>query len=57
MFSTCRLGGVYNGAKIKITATATSKKPVTTTVNCYKGKLLKKVTAVKPVCPAGYVKK
>jgi len=48
---------VYNGATIKIKATATSKKPVTTTINCYKGKLLKKVTAVKPVCPAGYVKK
>jgi membrane protein involved in colicin uptake len=25
-----------------------------TTINCIKGKLTKKVTAVKPKCPAGY---
>ena len=29
----------------------------TTTITCVKGKLTKKVTAVKPVCPAGYKKK
>ena len=28
-----------------------------TTITCIKGKLIKKVTAVKPVCPAGYKKK
>ena len=28
-----------------------------TTITCIKGKLTKKVTAVKPVCPAGYTKK
>jgi hypothetical protein len=28
-----------------------------TTITCAKGKLIKKVTAVKPVCPAGYKKK
>ena len=28
-----------------------------TTITCIKGKLSKKVTAVKPVCPAGYTKK
>ena len=39
------------------TTTTTMKKPVAITINCYKGKLLKKVTAVKPVCPAGYTKK
>jgi hypothetical protein len=27
------------------------------TITCFKGKLTKKVTAVKPVCPAGYKKK
>ena len=27
------------------------------TITCIKGKLTKKVTAVKPVCPAGYKKK
>jgi membrane protein involved in colicin uptake len=27
------------------------------TINCVKGKLSKKVTAVKPKCPAGYKKK
>ena len=28
-----------------------------TTITCVKGKLTKKVTAVKPMCPAGYKKK
>ena len=28
-----------------------------TTITCIKGKLVKKVTAVKPVCPKGYKKK
>jgi hypothetical protein len=35
----------------------TSKKPTLpkkTTIICTKGKLTKKVTAVKPKCPAGY---
>jgi len=27
------------------------------TITCVKGKLTKKVTAVKPVCPKGYKKK
>jgi hypothetical protein len=34
-------------------ANATKK----TTITCIKGKLTKKVTAVKPVCPKGYKKK
>jgi membrane protein involved in colicin uptake len=33
---------------------ATTKK---TTITCLKGKLVKKVTATKPVCPKGYKKK
>ena len=28
-----------------------------TTIRCFRGKLVKKVTAVKPVCPKGYAKK
>ena len=36
-------------------AKATSVKK--TTITCLKGKLIKKVTAVKPKCPAGYKKK
>ena len=32
-------------------------KKVSTTITCVKGKLTKKVTAVKPVCPSGYKKK
>ena len=32
-------------------------KSVPTTITCVKGKLTKKVTAVKPVCPKGYKKK
>ena len=34
-----------------VTKTATAKK---TTISCVKGKLTKKVTAVKPKCPSGY---
>ena len=28
-----------------------------TTITCVKGKTVKKITAVKPTCPAGYTKK
>jgi uncharacterized membrane-anchored protein YhcB (DUF1043 family) len=41
-------------------AVVTSKKPTPpkkTTINCVKGKVTKKVTAVKPKCPTGYKKK
>jgi len=38
-------------AKATATKIATAKK---TTITCVKGKLVKKVTAVKPKCPAGY---
>jgi hypothetical protein len=36
-----------------VTATAAKK----ITITCVKGKLIKKVTAIKPTCPAGYKKK
>ena len=39
---------------LDFTISAATKK---TTITCIKGKLVKKVTAVKPVCPAGYKKK
>ncbi len=42
-------------AAAKANAAAAAKKK--TTITCIKGKLIKKVTAVKPVCPKGYVKK
>ena len=41
--------------KAKQEAEATAKKK--TTITCIKGKLTKKVTAVNPKCPKGYVKK
>lgn len=41
-------------AEAKARAELASKKPKTTTIVCVKGKLVKKVTAVKPVCPKGY---
>ena len=41
-------------AKAKAKAAATTKK---TTITCIKGRLVKRVTTVKPVCPAGYKKK
>jgi hypothetical protein len=40
-------------ANAQAKATASKK----TTITCTKGKLIKKVTAVKPLCPAGYKKK
>ena len=40
-------------AAVKKATSSTQK----TTITCIKGKLTKKVTAVKPVCPAGYKKK
>ena len=40
--------------KLAVTKAAALKK---TTITCIKGKLVKKVTAVKPLCPAGYKKK
>ena len=40
--------------KLAATKAASLKK---TTITCIKGKLVKKVTAVKPVCPKGYKKK
>lgn len=39
------------------TASVTSKKPITptkSTITCIKGKQVKKITAAKPKCPAGY---
>jgi len=41
-------------AAAKAKAAAAAKE---TTITCVKGKLIKKVTAVKPVCPKGYKKK
>jgi hypothetical protein len=43
-------------AKILAAAKAAAAKKKTT-ITCTKGKLIKKVTAIKPVCPKGYVKK
>jgi hypothetical protein len=40
--------------KIKVVAGSSSK---LISITCVKGKLTKKVTAVKPVCPKGYKKK
>ena len=44
-----------NAGAAKATAKAAATKK--TTIACVKGKLIKKVTAVKPMCPAGYKKK
>jgi regulator of protease activity HflC (stomatin/prohibitin superfamily) len=46
-------------AKQEIETKAAAKVAATkkTTITCVKGKLTKKVTAVKPVCPKGYKKK
>ena len=44
-------------ADAKAAATKTTAAKKKTTITCVKGKLTKKVTAVKPVCPKGYKKK
>lgn len=44
-------------AQQKAAAAAKAAALKKTTITCIKGKLTKKVTAVKPVCPAGYKKK
>jgi hypothetical protein len=43
--------------KVRQEAAARAATPKKTTVTCLKGKLVKKVTGVKPVCPKGYKKK
>ena len=54
-------GFEYSRPKLKI-GIKKSYKPATkilnkTTITCIKGKTVKKITAVKPVCPEGYTKK
>jgi len=44
-------------AEAKKLAEKTAAESKKTTITCIKGKLVKKVTAVKPVCPSGYKKK
>jgi hypothetical protein len=46
-------------AELKAMQEAAAKAAVTkkTTITCVKGKITKKVTSVKPVCPKGYKKK
>jgi YVTN family beta-propeller protein len=44
-------------AAILAAAQAKAKATAKTTITCIKGKLTKKVSAVKPVCPSGYRKK
>jgi len=39
------------------TTTTTTMPPAKKTITCVKGKITKKVTAVSPVCPAGFKKK
>jgi len=48
---------VKQEADAKAAAAAKAAALKKTTITCIKGKLTKKVTAVKPVCPAGYKKK
>ncbi len=43
--------------KLSQDAVAVNQAPKRTTITCFKGKLVKKVTGTKPVCPAGYKKR
>jgi hypothetical protein len=44
-------------ARVTTTTVAASTSAAKTSITCVKGKTTKKVTALKPVCPAGYKKK
>ena len=44
-------------ARVATTTVAASTPAAKTSITCVKGKTIKKVTALKPVCPAGYKKK
>jgi hypothetical protein len=48
---------VASDLKAKQDAEVKATTPKKTTITCVKGKLTKKVTAIKPVCPKGYKKK
>ena len=63
-------GFTYSAPTVRVKLTQEAEKPIATpspsasasvakktTITCVKGKTSKKVTAVKPVCPAGYKKK
>ena len=58
--STSATSATNMSAQATVKKTATPKpvaKVKTTTISCLKGNVLKKVTGVKPTCPAGYKKK
>jgi hypothetical protein len=48
---------VASDLKAKQDAEVKAAAPKKTTITCVKGKLTKKVTAIKPVCPKGFKKK
>ena len=59
-FITNRLGAVKAAETVAAADKAAADKAAAdkkSTITCVKGKLIKKVTAVKPVCPQGYKKK
>jgi len=47
-------GAKAEASRILVAAKAKAEATKKTTITCIKGKLIKKVTAVKPVCPIGY---
>ena len=59
-FITDRLGALKAAGTVAVATKIAAEKTVVVkklTITCVKGKLTKKVTAVKPVCPKGYKKK
>ena len=48
---------ITQAADVEKTATPVTEVQKKVTITCFKGKVSKKVTAVKPVCPTGYKKK
>jgi hypothetical protein len=56
-FSTPTIRVKLTQEKQAVVAKAPAKKVVTTTLTCLKGKIVRKVTAISPKCPAGFTKK
>ena len=52
-----KLGGKLNNSQPTQAPTAPITPTITTSITCVKGKIAKKVTAIRPTCPVGYKKK
>jgi hypothetical protein len=52
-----KLGGKLSNSQPTPAPTVFSATTLTTSITCVKGKVTKKITAIRPTCPVGYKKK